>query len=178
MMARVGAGDDSALATIYDQYSPLVYGMACRLVGRVTAADVTQHVFLQLWEHPDRFDGERGSLRTYLATIARRRSIDVVRSATRSARRETVVAAERAPAVPNVDEAVVALIASERVRSAVAALPEDQRQAVELAYYEGLTYREVAAALGIPEGTAKSRLRLALAKLSVQLHGEGTETTP
>jgi RNA polymerase sigma-70 factor (ECF subfamily) len=173
LMARVRVGDDSALATIYDQYSALVHGIARRLVGAALAADITQEVFVRLWERPDGFDAERGSLRTYLAVMARRRSIDALRGRARRAQREERVGPHATVTTPNVDEAAMAMIASERVRAAVELLPPDQRRAIELAYFGGLTFREVAVATGVPEGTAKSRLRLALSRLAAHLYDDG-----
>jgi RNA polymerase sigma-70 factor (ECF subfamily) len=173
LVARLRAGDDSALATIYDQYSALVHGIARRLVGGALAADITQDVFVRLWERPDGFDASRGSLRTYLAVMARRRSIDTLRGRTRSERREERVGREAEPATPNVDEAAMAMLSAERLRAAVAMLPPEQRRAIELAYFDGLTFREVAVATGVPEGTAKSRLRLALTRLAAHLHDDG-----
>jgi RNA polymerase sigma-70 factor (ECF subfamily) len=174
MMARLAVGDDRALAAIYDQYSSLVFGIAHRVLGATSAADITQQVFLRLWEHPQAFDPQRGTLRTFLAVMARRRAIDALRGRARSERREARVA-RRAPAsAPDVDEAAMAMIASERIRSAVATLPPEQRRAIELAYFEGLTFREVAVATGVAEGTAKSRLRLALGRLAAHLHDDDT----
>ncbi len=174
MMARLSAGDERALAAIYDQYSALVYGIANRLLGIPAAADITQQVFLRLWERPDSFDPERGTLRTFLAVMARRRSIDNLRGRIRTTRREQTVARQAPASAPDVDEAAMAMIASERVRAAVATLPPEQRQAIELAYFDGLTFREVATVTGVPEGTAKSRLRLALARLAAHLHDDDT----
>lgn len=174
MMARLLAGDDRALAAIYDQYSSLVYGIAHRLLGVNAASDITQQVFLRLWERPESFDPERGTLRTFLAVMARRRSIDALRGNVRSERRDQRVARQAPVTSPDVDEAAMAMIASERVRAAVATLPPEQRRAIELAYFEGLTFRDVAAATGVAEGTAKSRLRLALARLAAHLHDDDT----
>jgi RNA polymerase sigma factor (sigma-70 family) len=174
MIARLMAGDDRALAAIYDQYSSLVHGIAVRLLNPAAAADVTQQVFVQLWERPDSFDGSRGSLRTFLSVLTRRRAIDLMRVESRAERRKEVAARQAVAVVPNVDEAAMTMIASERVRAALDHLPDDQRRAVELAYFEGLTFKQVAVATGVAEGTAKSRLRLALARLATVLRAEGT----
>ena len=174
MMARLSAGDDRALAAIYDQYSALVYGIAHRLLGASAAADITQQVFLRLWERPESFDAHRGTLRTFLAVMARRRAIDMLRGRVRGERRDELVARQAPASSPDVDEAAMAMIASERVRAAVATLPPEQRRAIELAYFEGLTFREVATATGVAEGTAKSRLRLALSRLAAHLHDDDT----
>ena len=95
MIARVVAGDDSALASIYDRYSSLVYGIAVRLVGCDSAADVTQEVFVGLWQRPERFDARKGSLKTFLAVLARRRAIDLLRRADRRRANERRMAAPR-----------------------------------------------------------------------------------
>ena len=169
---RIVDGDELALAEIYDRFSPLVYGLALRMIGDGRAAeDVTQEVFLQLWQNPGRFDAERGSLRTFLGTLAHRRSVDLNRHEQSRRRREDRTATEPRPHIGVDDEAVRDVIA-ERVRDRVAELPQAQRRAVELAYFDGHSYRQVAALLGIPEGTAKSRLRLALAHIAVALTPE------
>ncbi len=170
-MARLAAGDDRALAAIFDQYSPLVHGVARQLVGGDQAGDICQEVFVTIWQHPERYDPQRGSLRSLLAVMARRRCIDALRSTGRRAAREQAVVSQPAFPAPNVEEAAVALAAAERVRAALHTLPESQREAIELAYFNGLTFQAVAATLGIPEGTAKSRLRLGLGRLSRELAG-------
>lgn len=174
LQRRLVAGDEHALALAYDQYAAVVFGIARKVIGDPNlAADVTQEVFAQLWERPDRFDPERGTLRTFLAVLARRRAIDVIRRREASTRREEVVGAQSLTSPPNVEEAAAAMVVGEKVRDAVSRLPDDQRVAIELAYFRGLSYREVAVELGIPEGTAKSRLRLALERLAAALRGEG-----
>jgi len=173
LVARVAAGDESALGVIYDQYSSLVYGIAHQLIGAAAAADVCQEVFIALWQHPDRFDATRGSLRTYLATIARRRCIDQLRRSGRRSATEQRTAHDPPSVVPNLEEAAMAMIAAEKLRSAVERLPAEQRRAIELAYFEGLTFQQVAAATGAAEGTAKSRLRLGLERLATALRSDG-----
>ena len=173
MVARIAAGDDSALATVYDQYGALVNGIARRLVGDDQAADVCQDVFVALWEHPERFDAGRGSLRTFLATIARRRAIDALRRSGRRVANEQQAVLGRPASVPDLEEAAMALIASERVQAAVQLLPPEQRRAIELAYFGGLTFRQVAVATSTSEGTAKSRLRLGLGRLAAALGASG-----
>jgi RNA polymerase sigma-70 factor (ECF subfamily) len=167
LTARLAAGDDRALAEAFDQLGPAVYGAALRVLGEWNAAqDVAQDVFVELWSHPDRYDPAAGSLRTYLTVLARRRAIDVVRSELRRiARQERNHRLTPQPGAASPSDEVEAAEAAGVVRAAVRLLPDSQREVVELAYFGGLSYREVALAVGIPEGTAKSRLRLALARL-------------
>jgi RNA polymerase sigma-70 factor (ECF subfamily) len=169
LVDRIVAGDDSALVTAYDQYSPLVYGIAARMLGRDRAADVCQEVFVALWDHPERFDAERGTLRAYLVTVARRRCIDQLRLTGRRSSNELRAHVAQPVLSPNVDESALAMIAGQRVRRALDALPPEQRRAIELAYFDGLTFRQVAEATGASEGTAKSRIRLGLHRLADQM---------
>jgi RNA polymerase sigma-70 factor (ECF subfamily) len=171
LVARLAAGDDHALAEILDGAGPAVYGAARRVLGDSGAAqDVVQDVFVELWRQPGRYDPAAGALRTYLTVLARRRAVDVLRSELRrAARQERHHRLAPGPDEPTPCEAVVSAEAAGVVRDAVQLLPPDQRRVIELAYFQGLSYREVALAAGIPEGTAKSRLRLALAKLEAML---------
>lgn len=161
---RLRSGDDSALAEIFDRHGAFVLGQARRITrSTAMAEDVVQEVFTALWSRPDRYDAERGSLRTFLGVLAHRRAVDAVRASTRREAREDLFETTGVPAGWRdlADSAAVA----ETVRVAIDRLPEDQRRAIELAFWHGMTHPEVAAALGIPEGTVKSRLRLAQAKL-------------
>jgi RNA polymerase sigma-70 factor (ECF subfamily) len=172
---RLVAGDAAALAEVYDQYASFVYGLALRVIGDTRAAeDVSQDVFVGLWERPAAFDPDRGSLRTWLGTLTHRRSVDYVRRE-EARRRRAERDAARAVSAPDVDELATALVAAERVRAALDRLPTEQRRAIELAYFGGKTYRQVAEVLGIPEGTAKSRLRLGLRRIAEALEAEGGE---
>jgi RNA polymerase sigma-70 factor (ECF subfamily) len=177
LVRRLIAGDEEALAEAYDLYSPLVYGLARRVTGSQSAAeDITQDVFVKLWTTPEGFDPERGSLKTYLGMLTHGRAVDVVRSDTRRAQREqaeAVAMVDVEPAAWARPESVEDADMADRVRRAVDRLPEPQRQALQLAYFGGHSYRSVATVLGIPEGTAKSRLRQALARLSDLLVAEG-----
>lgn len=176
LVARLAAGDDEALAEIFDRFAPLLYGLARRVTGdRDVAEDVVQEVLTNLWVHPDRFDPARGSLRAFLGVQAHRRSVDAVRSQVRrnarDARLEATAPVERGSSAEATDTVDIV----DLVRQAIGRLPGPQRQAVELAYYRGCTQSELASVLGIPEGTAKSRLRLAHAKLSDWLAPEFLE---
>lgn len=171
LAARLAAGDDYALAEIFDRLAPVVYGAAVRVLGQTASAqDVVQDVFVELWTRPDRYDPSAGSLRTYLTVMARHRAIDVVRGELRRvARQERHHQLTPAEPRPSPGDEVAAADTASAVRAAVRALPDAQRRVVELAYFQGMSYREVAEAAGIAEGTAKSRLRLALAKLESAL---------
>ena len=165
--ARLAAGDDRALAEALDEFGPSVHATALGILGDAAAAqDVVQDVFVDLWCHPGRYDASLSGLRTYLTLCARHRALDVVRSELRRAGREVRQARWLPePRQPSPGEQVADADTASAVRAAVRALPPDQRRVVELAYFDGLSYRDVARRIGIPEGTAKSRLRLALAKL-------------
>ena len=169
---RLVAGEEGALNEIYDQFASFVYGLAVRVIGDARAAeDVSQDVFVTVWERPDAFDPERGSLRTWLGTLAHRRAVDHVRRE-EARRRRAIKDAARPETTPDVEEMAMALVTAERVRSALATLPDEQRRAIQLAYFGGKTYRQVAEVLGIPEGTAKSRLRLGLRRIAAVLDTE------
>jgi RNA polymerase sigma-70 factor, ECF subfamily len=171
LAARLAAGDDHALAEVFDRLASEVFGAAMRVLGEGAAAqDVVQDVFVELWSQPGRYDPAAGTLRGFLMMRARHRAVDVVRSEfrriTRQERHHRLTPEQERPSVC---EEVTTAEAASVVRAAVRLLPDGQRRVVELAYFEGLTCREVAAAAGIPEGTVKSRLRLALAKLETVL---------
>jgi RNA polymerase sigma-70 factor (ECF subfamily) len=175
LSGRLIAGDETALVEVYEQFSSFVFGLARRVTASTTLAeDITQEVFSHLWEKPHAFDPGRGTLRAWLGVLTHRRSVDRVRRETTARRHEQRQAVlVPAPAPPDIAEAATSLIVAQHVRDAVAALPDEQRQAVELAYFRGKTYVQVAEELGIPEGTAKSRLRLAMRKLAAVLGPEG-----
>ena len=164
LAADLRAGRTSALGELYDLYASAALGTALRVVSdREEAEDVVHDAFVAVWRKIDRFDPERGSLRGWLMTIVRNRAIDRVR-----ARRSTLdldTADERSllRTGPNPTwEAALERTSASEVRAAIAVLPDEQRQAIELAYFEGYTYKEVAALTGVPAGTAAGRLRLAL----------------
>jgi RNA polymerase sigma-70 factor (ECF subfamily) len=176
-------GDESALGRVYDQYGPLVYRLAARFTGNRTAAeDILQEVVCDLWLRPEAFDPARGSLRGWVSMLAHRKSVDWVRREDAAVRR--LARALRDPCLPYAttstdgEETALSTVLALRIRSAVASLPAHQRHAVHLAYYEGQSYRQVADTLGIPEGTAKSRLRVGLHRLSALLAAEGITSCP
>jgi RNA polymerase sigma-70 factor (ECF subfamily) len=174
---RLVARDPNALTEIYDQFGSYVFGLAARVIGdRRAAEDVAQDVFLSLWERPEVFEPDRGRLRTFVGTLAHRRAIDFVRRE-EARRRRAARDAASAVSVPDVDEMAIAIVTAEHVRAELERLPDEQREAIELAYFGGRTYRQVADELGIPEGTAKSRMRLGLRRVADALAAQGLERT-
>jgi RNA polymerase sigma factor (sigma-70 family) len=172
---RLVAGDETALGEVFDQYGGFVHALAARVTGdRQAADDITQDVLVTMWERPARFDPHRGTLKAFLGTLAHRRAVDHIRREEARRRREEKVHAELGVTADSADT-VLRTVASQLVRDAVATLPTAQRQALELAYFSGHTYRQVADVLGIPEGTAKSRLRLGLRHVADILHPELSE---
>ena len=168
LAARLAAADPAALADAYRRHGGLVLGLARRVLrDDAMAEEVAQEVFVHLWEHPTRFDPSRGTMRAYLGMLTHRRSVDRIRGEVRRTRHEARVepVVEASPQQAEVDDELSRTWLAGRVQQALAQLPREQRDAVVLAYFGGRTYREVATELAIPEGTAKSRLRLALAKL-------------
>ncbi|MFJ8105096.1 RNA polymerase sigma factor [Streptomyces sp. NPDC096132] len=170
---RLVYGDGSALAETYAVYGGLVRRIALRVTRSPAAVeDIAQEVFTELWSRPYAFDARRGSLRTWLSMLAHRRAVDWVRHEARhrKAGRADDSALHTIPdAAPGPDEAVVDRERSLLLHSALAELPQPQREVVHLAYFAGRTYRQAAAELGIPEGTAKTRLRTALRRLAETL---------
>lgn len=168
LIAGIRSGREAAMGQLYDRYSSIVYSVALRVLGDTGAAeDVLQDVFMQLWRKPESFDANRGSLAAWLAVITRHRAIDALR--------------KRKPET-DVSDVVIALdfdlegeagrkIAIEKVRAVLAGMPAEQRKAVELAFFEGLTHSEVAAKLGEPLGTVKTRIRNALQSLRKTIAG-------
>ena len=179
LAARLAAGDDHALTEVYDRLAAAVYDGAARVLGDDAAAqDVVQDVFVELWSRPNRYDPAAGPLRSYLVMRARHRAVDLIRSELRRvARQEHSYRLALPEPESSPHQEVMVSEAAVAVRAAIGMLPESQRKIVELAYFGGLTCREAAIAAGIPEGTAKSRLRLALAKLETLLDREFLESS-
>jgi RNA polymerase sigma-70 factor (ECF subfamily) len=172
LLARVAGGDQDAFATFYDATSRVVFGIVLNVVrDRAQAEEVTQEVYVDAWKSAPRFDRRQGSPTAWLNTIAHRKAVDRVRSAQRSTDRDQrhYEQTSATTAEPDVSEVVVARDEGSRVRAALKQLPDSQRTAVELAYFSGLSHREVAEKLGIPLGTAKTRIRDAMKRLRGQL---------
>lgn len=167
LLAAVGAGDRVAFGELYDRTAARVFGLVRRvLVDPAQAEEVTQDVYLELWQTAPRFDSDRGAAMGWLLTIAHRRAVDRVRATQSSRDRDARVAARDAE-VPTdtVAETVEVRVEHERAHEALASLPDAQRECVELAYYGGLTQSEISDRLGVPLGTVKTRLRDGMTRL-------------
>lgn len=166
-LSAAGRGNEAAFSEFYDLMSSLVYGIALKVVRDPSMAEeVTQETFVEIWRLAPRYDDSRGSAKSWTATIAHRRAVDRVRSEQSRRNREErdhERSVERES--DSTSEAVIEKLDHSRVRHALDALSESQREAVTLAYYNGRTYREVAVLLDIPEGTAKTRIRDGLIRL-------------
>ncbi|WP_443728818.1 ECF RNA polymerase sigma factor SigK [Streptomyces avidinii] len=167
VMEKVGHGDKDAFAVLYDAVASMVFGIAVKVVrDRSRSEEVAQEVMIDLWRQAARYRPEQGSVMTWVATIAHRRAVDRVRFARASADREHAHAVrERVRPFDEVAEQVEVRLESEQVRRCMRGLTELQRQAVTLAYYRGLTYREVAEVLRAPLPTVKTRMRDGLIRL-------------
>jgi RNA polymerase sigma-70 factor (ECF subfamily) len=166
LVVAIGRFRNDALAEVYRRHAPALFGLARRiLAGRDLAEEVVQEVFLRLWNQPDRFDPDRGSLRTYLLTQTHGRSVDVIRAEASRRAREERDARLTVEGSYDLEREVWDLTQAEQVRAALAQLTDGERRAIELAYFGGHTYREVAVLLREPEGTVKSRIRSGLSRL-------------
>jgi len=165
LLARLASGDTGALATVYDRYGSLLLGLGVRILGnRAEAEDVLHDVFVEVWKRAADFDAARGTVRAWLALRMRSRCLDRQKSprVSRSVGFDDSEAARRAAPAHN----PLLRMERERVRTALATLPDEQRVVVELAYFQGLSTQAIADHTGVPQGTVKSRLFAARDKLS------------
>ncbi|HEX2506521.1 MAG TPA: sigma-70 family RNA polymerase sigma factor [Gaiellaceae bacterium] len=176
LVALVARGDDGALGELYDRYGRVAFGLARRILrDAALAEDAVQDAFLAVWRTAGRFVPERAQARTWLLTIVHRRAVDLVR---REERRRTEPV-EDAPEETGPDTAELAWLGLERdrVRAALSRLPDQQREALELAYFDGFTQSQLAERLGEPLGTIKSRMFNGLARLRELLNEGPMEDT-
>lgn len=181
LMRQIAAGEIGGLEALYDRYHGMAYALALRITTETgLAEDVVQDSFLGVWRNAGRYAEARGTVRSWLLAIVRHRAIDAMR------RQRASVALGEEPdealppnlTLPDIWPEVAGRLDSERVREAIATLPPAQREAIELAYFDGLTQREIAERTGAPLGTVKSRMRLGLVSLREQLAGHYEEVVP
>ncbi|MEY9872274.1 RNA polymerase sigma-70 factor (ECF subfamily) [Streptacidiphilus sp. MAP12-33] len=169
---RLARGEESALGELYDQFAPLVHGLASRvLADQAAAEEITQAVFAHVWEHPESFDPAQGSMRSWIGTLTHRRAVERLR---REAAGAGPDGDEQGGPLepPSVEEEVLAAATAARVQYVVSSLPQALRETLLLTYFGGRTYRQAAKELGIAPDTAKHRMRLGLQLLAGALSTE------
>ncbi|GAB2466602.1 ECF RNA polymerase sigma factor SigK [Conyzicola lurida] len=171
LLALVAQGDQAAFARLYDQIAPRVLGLVRRLLrDHAQSEEVTQEIFLEIWQNATRYDSAKGGASTWIMTMAHRRAVDRVRASQSSRDRDTKIGIrDYDAAYDNVSETVQVRVEHERVEKAMLRLTELQRQAVSLAYYGGYSHSEVATLLSVPIGTVKTRLRDGMIRLRDEL---------
>ncbi len=166
LVTQVARGNHGALAEIYRRHGGCAFRLASRLLNdQRLAEDICQDVFLQLWNSPDLYDPERGSLRSWILMKTHSRSVDSIRASAARFSRENRELNDAATRDYDLEREVWDLTVADRIQRALGELPPNEKDAVRLAYFGGLTYREVAQRLGEPEGTVKSRIRSGLKSL-------------
>jgi RNA polymerase sigma-70 factor, ECF subfamily len=176
LVTSIARYSEVALAEVYRRHGGAVYGLARRVLNNTTEAeDVTQEVFLRLWNQPDRFDASRGSLRSFLLSQSHARAVDAIRSLNSRRLREAKDARRTAAATYDMQHEVWDLALADQVARALGGLPDEERRAIELAYFEGHTYVQVAELLGQPEGTIKSRIRNGMRRMRSVLVDAGVQ---
>lgn len=177
LLSRVARQDERALAALYDRVSSLAYGLALRIGGDPDAAqDTVQEAFLRVWRRADQYDPSRGSPRAWVLRIVRNLAIDQRRARQALGRAETMSSQDTiTTATPErPDDAAVRSEATASLKSALDGLPGDQRRVIEIAYFEGLSHREIAEREGTPLGTVKTRIRDGVLRLRAHLTGKET----
>ena len=181
LLRRVAGGSNAALGAFYDRYSGLVWGLLRRMLGESgEAEEVLQEAFLQVWRDADRYNPERATPRGWLLLIARSRALDRLRKRAALQRREEAIAREAAgrAAAPLGSRRLEHLESRQRINSALDRLPREQRRVIELAFFHGLSQTEIAAHLGAPLGTVKSRALLGMKRLREIFAGERGDALP
>ena len=176
LVTSIARYSEVALAEVYRRHGGAVFGLARRVLNNAAEAeDVTQEIFLRLWNQPDRFDAGRGSLRSFLLAQSHARAVDSVRSLTSRRLREVNDARRTATADYDMQHEVWDLALADQVARALDELPDEERRVIELAYYEGHTYVQVAELLDQPEGTVKSRIRNGMRRMRAVLVEAGVQ---
>ena len=176
LVTAVARYSEVALAEVYRRHGGAVYGLARRVLNSAAEAeDVVQEVFVRLWKQPDRFDADRGTLRSFLLAQSHARAVDAIRSLNARKAREAKDAHRTASAEYDISHEAWDLALADKVSGALADLPKDERRAIELAYFEGRTYVEVAELLDTPEGTVKSRIRNGMRRMRAALVEAGVQ---
>ena len=170
LIQQIGAGDQKAFGILYDRYKTLVFSLAVKIAdSHETAEDITLDVFTQIWKNAKKYHPEKGSVKGWIASLARYRSIDTLRR--RKVRSDinrpqwSDVQLEKLPSNDNTGEALELAETRKKISNAIAKLPEDQQEVLAMAYFKGYTHRQIAEALNEPLGTIKTRIRLGLQKL-------------
>ena len=162
LLGKIAHGDEAAMAEVFDRYSKVVYSVSLRVLRDPAAAeDVLQEIFMQVWRKPESFLSTRGSLGGWLAVVARNRSIDVIRRRKPSDSVDDIALASPLNLAAEAERNIM----MERARAAIALIQSDQRKAVEMAFFDGLTHAEIAELTGDPLGTVKTRIRAGLLAL-------------
>jgi RNA polymerase sigma-70 factor (ECF subfamily) len=182
LIELVADSDADALSELYDRYSRLIFSLAVATVGdRATAEEITLDVFTRVWQKADLYRAEQAKVSTWLTSITRHRAIDELRRRGARGEQHSVAWAEVPPSsVPHMngpEHSAQRTFQRQRVRAAVAQLPEEQRKALALSYFKGYSHREIAETLDQPLGTIKTRIRLAMQKLREMLQDESVQIT-
>ena len=176
LVTSIARYSEVALAEAYRRNGGAVFGLAKRVLHNPTdAEDVTQEVFLRLWNQPERFDPSRGNLRSWLLTQSHARAVETIRSLTARRQREINDAHKTARGAYDMQHEAWDVVLAEDVKKALEELPPEERRAIELAYFEGYTYVKVAEILNEPEGTVKSRIRNGMRRMRATLVESGIE---
>lgn len=177
LVISISRWEEEALAEVYRRHAGAVFGLARRVIGNAQLAEeVVQEIFLRLWSQPDRYDPARGSLRSFLLTQTHGRAVDLLRADTSRRIREERDARTTAESGYDIEHEVWDLTVADHLHEVVSDLPQHEREAIELAYYSGLTYREVATVLNEAEGTVKGRIRSGLKRMHGALVDAGIAT--
>ena len=179
LLAAMAVQDASALEELYTRYGRLAFSLALRITATPeTAEEVVQEVFLAAWRGAGGYQAARSSPRTWLLSIAHHRAVDTVRRRAARVQQAPLDLQMRDPEVGDVWAEVARSLDADQVRQALRELPAEQRESIDLAYFQGLTYPEIATRMNVPLGTVKSRLRLGLAKLRTLLQEAAPSADP